>query len=122
MADGPTVTLGRDCAITVDEHTFVGVRNVDVSFSRTETSFEAADGNEYAIPGSRSVVITIETISLDDATVLAGLVASGLPVAVTGTNALGTFIVASIDTSEYLDDVVVYRSKLFSTKQTFSLG
>ena len=116
-----TILLGRDCTITVNGVALVGVRSVDVSFKRKEVTFDAFDGNEYTLPGFRSVTISIETISGADAGTLASLFGSAAFIQVSGTNASGTFIVSEVAASEPLDDVVSYVATLRSSKASFAL-
>lgn len=116
-----TISLGRDCTITVNGTPLAGVRSVDVAIKRKEVSFDAWDGNEYTLPGFRSATISIETISGADAATLASLIGTAAFIQVSGTNAGGTFIVTEVAASEPLDDVVSYVATLRSSKASFAL-
>lgn len=117
MPTAATITLGRDCSITVGGVALTGVRSVTVSMTRSEYELLPYNGGEaYCLPGHRTVTLEVETIASQDYSALLsamGSVSTGVVVA--STNVSATFVVTSLSASEPLDDVVVYSATLKRT-------
>lgn len=117
MPSPVSITLGRDCTVSVDGVSLVGVRSASVTMQRSEIEVPVfTTGETITLPGSRTLTVELETISsADAATLTAAMNDTSAGVLITGTHVSATFVVTSLAASEPLDDVVVYTATLKRT-------
>lgn len=110
----PTISLGRNCTISVGGSPLTSVRSVTVSLQRTEIECPLYwTGETVFFPGPRSLTLEVECIGAEDAAALtAAMNNTESPVTVSGTHVSADFHVFSLVASEPLDDVVTYTATL----------
>lgn len=109
-----TISLGRDCTISVGGSALTSVRNVTVTATRTEIECPLFYGGiTHVFPGNTTWSIEVEFIGAEDAATLTGaLQDTDVPVQVSGTHINVQAYVFSLSASEPLDDVVTYTATL----------
>lgn len=110
----PTISLGRNCTISVGGQQLTSVRSVTASLQRTEIECPLYwTGEVMFFPGPRSLTLEVECIGAEDAAKLQeAMNNTSVSVAVSGTHVSGNFHVFALAASEPLDDVVIYTATL----------
>jgi hypothetical protein len=115
----PTISLGRDCTISVGGSQLTSVRSVTVSFQRAEIECPMYySGEVLCFPGNRTLSVEIECIGEEDADLLTDAMNNvQTPVTISGPHVSADFHVFSLSASEPLDDVVTFTATLKRSEQ-----
>jgi hypothetical protein len=108
----PSISLGRDCTISIGGSPLTSVRSATLTGTRGEIECPLFGSQSVLVfPAQTTYTLEVEVIGQEDAATLTALLSNiDTPATLGGSNVSGKFHLFSLSAAEPLDDVVAYTA------------